>query len=98
MLCQDCPTYNSCLKLCPEAEVYVDQDYVGLRELPIGLPMYGEMPEPISNIPLTKMEKKILTLIGQGLNRSEVCKLLKISRHNLRERLFRLPKKFDEND
>jgi uncharacterized protein YoaH (UPF0181 family) len=98
MFCQDCPDRNSCLKLCRKAEAYVNQDYVGLRELPIGLPMYGEFPEPISNIPMTKMEKKIVTLMGQGLSRGEACKLLKISRHALRECLFRLRKKYDEND
>lgn len=98
MLCQDCLNRNSCSILCPEAEAYASQDYVGLRELPIGLPMFGEFPKPISNIRLTKMEKKIVTLIGQGLSRKEVCELLKISRLALRAHLIRLRKKCNEND
>jgi DNA-binding CsgD family transcriptional regulator len=98
MLCQDCPDRNSCLKLCSRAEIYVSQDYVGLRELPIGLPMYGEMPEPISNIPLTKMEKKILTLLGQGLTRADVCEVMNITRGCLRWHLDRLRKKTNGKD
>jgi DNA-binding NarL/FixJ family response regulator len=98
MLCQDCLKRNSCPKLCQDVEIHVNQDYVGLRELPIGLPMYGEFPESISNISMTKMEKKIVSLVGQGLSRKEVCELLKISRLALRAHLIRLRKKCNEND
>ena len=36
--------------LCPEAELYVCQDEVSLRELPIGLPQHGRFPDLVSNI------------------------------------------------
>jgi len=98
MLCQDCLKRNSCLKLCQDAEDYASQDYIGLRELPIGLPMHGEMPELISSIPMTKMEKQITSLFGKGLNRKDVCQILKISRRCLRDHIYRLNKKSDEND
>lgn len=98
MLCQDCPNRSSCLKLCKKAKDYVGQNHVVLRELPIGLPMYGENLWLISNIPMTKMEKKIVSLIGQGLIRKEVCEILQISRLALRAHLIRLRKKCNESD
>ena len=32
-LCHECPNYKNCIKLCPDAEAYVNQDYVPKREL-----------------------------------------------------------------
>jgi hypothetical protein len=97
MLCKECVKRETCKKLCGPAKRYADQDEVKLRELTIGLPMYGNLPENVSNIPLTKMEKKIVTLLGQKLTRGDICKLLKLNRLSLRLHLFRLRKKCNEN-
>ena len=34
MLCQDCKKKPNCVKLCPAAEKWVNQDHVALREIP----------------------------------------------------------------
>jgi DNA-binding NarL/FixJ family response regulator len=93
MPCQDCPKRHLCSELCPEAELIVSQDEVSLRELPIGLPRHGSFPDLISNIPLTEREKQIVTLLGQGMDRDVICKLLNITRGNLRIVICRLRKK-----
>lgn len=94
MLCQDCPKKEICYELCKEAEEHVRQDEVYQREKTIGLPSHGDFPELTSNIPLTKREKQILTLLGQKLPRKDICQLLNISRGNLRWYLNKLKKKF----
>ena len=33
--CRDCNNYNSCNKLCEYMEMYVNQDYVNLVEIPL---------------------------------------------------------------
>jgi len=81
MLCQDCPTRNSCLKLCPEAEVYVDQD-----ALIVHLP---------DDFHLTKMEVQIVRLFMHGKTRSTVAEILNISRDALDKHISRMKKKSD---
>ena len=54
MLCQECPEKPTCTELCLEAEAYVDQDHVSQRELTIGLPRQGKLPDLVSNTHLTK--------------------------------------------
>ncbi len=93
MLCQDCSKKPTCTELCPEAEEYVSQDHVSQRELTIGLPRRGELPDLVSNTHLTKKEKEIVTLLGRGLNRSDICQLLDISRVALRNAIKRMRKK-----
>ena len=95
MLCQDCPDRNSCLKLCSEAEAYVGQDDIYQRELTIPNIKYNNFShfEPIPNVHLSKREKQILTLLGMGLDRRDISKLLKISRDNLRDIIRRIKKK-----
>ncbi len=93
MLCQDCSKKPTCTELCPEAEAYVGQDHISQRELTIGLPRQGELPDLVSNTHLTKREKEILALLGRGLNRQDICQLLSISRKNLRVCLTKLRKK-----
>lgn len=94
MLCDDCNKRNLCNSLCPEAELYVNQDHIPQREMPIGLPKYSKPSiEQVSNILLTKREKEIVTLLGSGLSRADVCQLLKISRESLRKHIQRINKK-----
>jgi DNA-binding CsgD family transcriptional regulator len=93
MLCQDCPTRNSCLKLCREAEDYVGQDYVPLRELRIGLPMYGGNMsdyEAGTGWYLSDREKRLVRLMGIGLSRKEITEMLGMSRESLRQAIFRI--------
>lgn len=92
-LCDSCNQRHLCSDLCPEAELFASQDQVYEREKTIGLPRYGKFPASASNIPLTPMQKKIVTLLGQGLNRADVCQVLKISNGSLRAHIKRLKKK-----
>jgi DNA-binding NarL/FixJ family response regulator len=95
MLCQECSKKLICKELCTEAEAYVDQDHVSQREKTIGLPKYSKFPvDQVSNIPLTKREKEILTLLGKGLCRADVCQLLNITRQQLRVHIANLKKKY----
>ena len=93
MLCQECSEKPTCTELCPEAEAYVNQDHVSQRELTIGLPRQGKLPDLVSNTHLTKKEKEIVTLLGKGLNRSDICQVLDISRVALRNSIKRMRKK-----
>ncbi len=81
MFCQDCPDYNSCLKLCSDAEVYVDQD-ASIVHLP-------------DDFHLTKMEAKIVRLFMHGKTRSAVAETLNISRDALDQHISRMKKKSD---
>ena len=42
---------------------------------------------------LTKTEKQILTLLAKGFSRADVCELMNISRHTLRQHLSNAKKK-----
>jgi len=92
MLCQECSKKSECVELCTEAELYVDQDSVSLREKTLSDPEFSEPIQWPSNTHLTPREIEILTLLGRGLNRADVCQVLGISRHNLRECIRRLRK------
>ena len=100
--CLKCKLRDSCTQLCKEAEDYINQDYVGRRE---GYFLEGDVSEVFENIPpqdwpelkenthLTPREREILTLLGRGLNRADVCQVLKITRHTLREHIKNFRKK-----
>ena len=59
----------------------------------IPLPEPGQWANRGTNISLTKTERKIVTLFGYGLNKEDVCELLKISRQSLRKHIERMRKK-----
>ena len=95
MLCETCDKRDqSCAELCPEAETYVSHDNVKQKEKVIGLPRFGKLPELKSNTHLTPREKEIVTLLGRGLRRSDVCQLLNITPDTLRKHLSRTRKKY----
>jgi DNA-binding NarL/FixJ family response regulator len=91
--CGSCPQRDKCSALCSEAEMWANQDYVGQRELTIGLPRTGEMPELPENVYLTDIEASIVTLLGRGLNRRDICELLDMTPGNLRLKIFRIKRK-----
>jgi len=94
MLCQECPLRQLCTDLCPEAELYVKQDHVGRRDIPVGKMFPRKWPAMVEKIYLTKRENQILRLLGAGLIGNEICEVLEIRRntfdvhvHNLRKKL-----------
>ena len=84
------------MKLCKTAEEYVNRDYVGQKEKLIGKVQYGDFLKTISNVYLTKREKEIVTLFGKGLDRTDLCQVLNISRNALRINIYRLRKKCND--
>jgi DNA-binding CsgD family transcriptional regulator len=71
----------------------VGQDYVKLRELRIGLPMYGgNMADDEAGIGwyLTGREKRLVRLMGIGLSRKEIAEMLGMSRESLRQAISRI--------
>ena len=95
MLCQECSKKPFCSQLCPEAQLYADEDRTRRREISIPNPRYGLIPEGIDEIPpVTKKERHILALLAGGLSRGEICELLRITRKNLRVRLTLMKVKF----
>ena len=93
MLCQDCSKKPTCTELCPEAEEYVSQDHVSQRELTIGIPRQGKLPDLVSNTHLTKKEKEIIRLLSLGLNNNDICEVLDIKENALYQHLFKLRNK-----
>lgn len=100
MLCNDCHSRDLCTSLCPEALAYANQDWVGLKELPIGLPEYIQkdiQEAEIHNV-LNKFSKlsratQVVTLMKAGFSREQVAQILGISRKNLRLVIYRINKK-----
>jgi len=98
LLCQECPKRPFCSQPCPEAEAYANQDITPQREFfHLSAPQYKKPIDPSpANFSLTKIEWKILTLCQKNLSRKEICKILGISRENLRVRLFLLRSRFND--
>lgn len=102
MDCNQCAKRETCVELCEAAEKYASQDYVARREEETRVAdMSNYSNEDLedlksslkSNVHLTPMEKKILSLLGQGLTRKDIRQLLEITRkaldwhiHNLRKK------------
>ena len=96
-LCNTCPTRRACRKLCRRATEYVSQDYIGQKEKLVGLIKYTKESMPtFPSIYLTGREKEILTLLGKGLTRADVCQVLNISRGTLRFHIYNLRRKTNE--
>lgn len=92
MLCQKCSAISICQTACPELELHL-QEIEGIqKEIPISNPRHGKIPWS-SSVYLTKKEKIIITLLGMGLSRKDVCQSINITRENLRFRLSILKKK-----
>lgn len=94
MLCQECSKRSICSSLCPEAELYVSQDEVRQRELPVGLPHYsaGRMPTP-RKVKLSKRERQIVTLQIDGKTNQEMSQSLNITLKNIHNIVSRIKRK-----
>lgn len=101
-ICTNCPYRDRCKKPCIRIKDYIEQDYVGSKEY---IDSEGdisevytntverEWPDLKENTHLTKKEKEILSFLGRGLNRSDVCQLLNITKKTLRNHVYNLRKK-----
>ena len=92
--CSCCTSRWFCKELCEPAKLYVGQDYVYRHELPMELLPPKALPHVENPTYLTKTEQKIVTLLGQGLTRKEVCQHLEMRRVTLRNNLSRIKKKY----
>jgi DNA-binding CsgD family transcriptional regulator len=103
-LCQSCDKKALCEVLCPEAELYVDEDSVEQNEMVYGLrpsePLTRKLRKDLDDlgwlrpkIKLSKMEAKIVTLMVLGKKYKEIRKELNITKHNFDNIIFRLRKK-----
>ena len=84
--CTECPKYASCTSLCPEAEAYVNQDYVPQHE------KYQNGREAIKYWPMREIDDKprtreqsrklkvlIIQMHRDGKTATEISQLLPIS-------------------
>lgn len=82
MLCQECPNKPLCKRLCPEAEMYVNQDN----------PNYHKE----GDFHFTPIEKKILRLLGRGKTREQIREALELSANTLEVHIHNLRKKAED--
>jgi len=69
-LCDNCEYKSECTKLCKKAEVYVSQDYVSQKELPISyIDNFSEMIDYTLN---RYTKKTIINLYEDGMNAEEI--------------------------
>jgi len=100
-LCTDCEKRNDCTELCLKAEEYVNQDWVGQREILMAnfdqyidshadLESWPESPEKSF---LTKREKEVLSRLVDGKSREQITQDLDITTENLRDIIRRIRRK-----
>lgn len=85
MLCETCPKRETCTELCPEADAYVSQDYVGRRE---SLVPSADISDVFENSAqkgwpdVTKSKKELIFLMYMcdGLTQQQVAEKLNVSR------------------
>lgn len=92
-LCMACPHRQFCSDLCPEAELYANQDEVQQTEINVGLPRYGKWPEPVEKSTFTPLEQKVLRALADGKTRNEIAQLLGITRQTVRSVIRNIRKK-----
>jgi DNA-binding NtrC family response regulator len=90
--------------MCKEAQAYIHQDWVKPQGIERSMEphffernmlpsVWGDL---LSNVRLTESEKRLVTLLGYGMNRADMAHLLQIPRKTLRKRLSRLKRKCHE--
>ena len=93
-ICDRCSEKANCHCLCPEAELYAGQDYIGPRDMLIGKPIWGvPISELKSPVKLTKTQAEIIRLLLIGSPSSSIPKSLNISNKSYREIIFRIKAK-----
>ena len=99
MLCQECDKRETCREMCKEMEAHLESQEVDWGETPVSIYMDKEEYRIYDSI--TKTDKplfsptqtKIVYLMGLGLTSSEICKVLDISRDNLKTQRYKIRKK-----
>lgn len=96
MLCQECLQRDICQSACPELELHLNEIDKPQREKPIGLPFNTPKIRWGSGFDLTKRQREIVTLLGKGMTRKEICQMLEITSANLRKIIQRIGLKYAE--
>ena len=96
-LCDDCPKKDICQTLCPEAELYANQDYVPQKQLVFTHQNIKKWPEKDARRAYTVTEMAILNALADGLTRECICKVLGITRSTLRVHIKNIRDKRLEN-
>jgi len=91
--CSSCAERFFCKELCPAAELYVNQDFVRMREMPRGLLKPRRFPQVDEKPNLTKTEIKILRYLLAGLTKTEIAEALNISSNSVYVHVHNLKKK-----
>lgn len=92
MLCQECTKKSTCKDLCPEAEKWVNRDYIPQKELllvdietvAVGISWGSTVTH------ITQTEYKILTLLKKHIDRNDIAYILDISKKSLRTHIYNL--------
>ena len=92
--CSSCVERFFCKKLCPAAELYVNQDFVKMREMPRGLLKPRRFPQIDPLINLTEREYEIVTLLAYGFTRKQISQKLGITNNTLRQHVGRIKNKY----
>jgi len=94
--CDDCPDRFLCTDLCKEAERYVNQDHVKLKEVTVSNLLYATSKWPYPETGKEKLsprEKAVLIMVSHGVPKPEIMKVLHISPKLLTDYLHRARRK-----
>jgi DNA-binding NarL/FixJ family response regulator len=93
--CSSCSSRWCCDALCESARYYVNTDYVGRSELPLGelLPP-RPLPDSRSHPCLTPRELEIARFLVSGNTPKEIAKLLNIKVNSVYPHISRMRKKY----
>jgi DNA-binding CsgD family transcriptional regulator len=106
-LCQGCDKREFCSCLCPEAELYVNEEYVPQREGNYGLKPPEDLrskkrfellgkdinKEPKKTIKFSPTEKKVVSLLAEGKKYKEISEELNITYHSVETFVYKIRKK-----
>ena len=94
--CSECPDRPTCTELCPDMEIYANQDYVPRRERLVDeIESFQDIEFDMGEIVklFTKKEIKVLSILVNGKKASDVSQELGISIKSARSYISRLRKK-----
>ncbi len=102
MLCLTCNNRQYCSTLCPEAELFVNQDHKSQHELPVENIQHGDafgrLLDPKLNnngfmSSLSPLQRKVANLLLKGLNRQEIIDILGLSVTSFYNVIYKIRKK-----